>query len=332
MMALVRYRQETHMAPESSGWLTSVFTHAARDAGATVPEQRLQEEANSLLAAWCAKGRTCHNTKFLIRVLDAIDNLAGCAHAPDELQVAAFYHGAVFFTPRSLDYVHVGRDLMAGANLAQQRLPELGMPADVVERITSLIESVVTAEGEPADVDQQVFHDALLASLTMPPQDYRDYREQMADQYEHLPRRLFLLGRRRQVQALLERPAIFVSPLADDNEELARSNLTSELVRLNQEIGENTDEDSDATSGVHTAGPSSGTIIIKKVKAKLKAAAQEVEEQPMEAAPRVEPVVDEPEEPVEEPLNDVSSLEAIEDALAEFDGSTTQEQPRLPDA
>ncbi|QOX82172.1 hypothetical protein H8R18_02090 [Nanchangia anserum] len=210
------------MAIESSGWLTSVYINAVRDAGATADAERLKEEARDLLDAWSTEERTCHNTKFLIRILDALDNLSGCAHAPEELQLAAFYHGAIFYTPRSLDYVHTGRDLLAGARLAQARLPLLGVPTDVAARVSGLIEAV--AGNDPLDsVDAQVFHDALLASLTIAPQAYRDYRERMCDQYAHLPRRLYLLGRRRQVRALLDEASIFRSPLAEEDEELARS-------------------------------------------------------------------------------------------------------------
>lgn len=309
------------MAIENLSWLTSVFTHAARDAGATADAGRLSEEASDLLHAWNDDSRTCHNTKFLIRVLDALDNLSGCAHAPDELQLAAFYHGAVFFTPRSLDYVHAGRDILAGARLAQVRLPMLGVPDDVTGRIVALIEAQASDE-VPGDVDVQVLHDALLATLTMPPQDYKDYRARMCGQYSHLPRRLYLLGRRRQVKSLLDQPAIFLSPLAADDDEIARSNLASELNRLNQEIGDGaTDADSD--SEVVTTGPTSGTIMIKKVKAKLRAAESAEDEEGGAATPPPPP---EPAPPVETaPTREVSSLEAIEDDLDDFAGAHTSD-------
>lgn len=316
------------MAHASTQWLASIYIHAAQAVGATADEAQLAAEADAVLTAWADPQRSCHNVKYLVRVLDALDQLAGCAHAPEELQLAAFYHGAVFYEPRRLDYIHAGRDFHAGARMAEERLGALGVPSDTIGRIRSLIE-IGAGETDPsADIDAQVFHDALLTTLAMAPQDYKDYRAAMGDQYAHLPRRLFLLGRRRQVRSLLARPAVFLSPLAQDDEELARTNLASELARLNQEIGVN--EDDSERPPESFGGPTSGTIIIKKVKAKLKA-------ETGEETPPVTPT-DLPPEPVLEEIapeaetgEDQSTLESVVDAIAEIASAPVPERPSSPD-
>ncbi len=324
------------MAPECTRWLTSVFVQAVRETGASASDDAIKEEAQRVMAAWSDPARTCHNTKYLMKVLDTLDELAECAHSPEELQVAAFYHGVVFYAPRRLDYVHAGRDYAASANVAATQLPLLGVPDDAIGRIVSLIERAAIETQVFDDVDGQVFHDALLGTLLMAPQDYRDYRARMVGEYSHLPKRLYLLGRRRQVRALLDQPALFISPLAEDEDAIARSNLEAELARLNQELGDAEKAEAAATDPVTSSGPASGTIVIKKVKAKLRAAAattgdvpkpEEVKadepataEPTADAAPRPLP---EPEPVEDEVAQDVSSLEAIEDDLDAFSGTST---------
>lgn len=311
------------MAHDGAGWLTTVFTHAAQQAGADADTDSLIAEAEDLEARWSESGRTCHNLKYLARVLEAIDELAGCAHAPHELQLAAFYHGSVFYVPKRLDFLHAGRNVAAGATLARTRLPVLGVPTDAVERIGTLIDSA-SEFGAAADVDQQVFHDALLTTLTMAPQDYKEYRERMSGQYEHLPRRLYLLGRRRQIAALLGRDSIFSSPLGGQDEEIARSNLESELARIATELGDDGTDDNPAET---YSGPPSGTIIIKGIKATPIANEEDDHPAAEETIDSGEPeAADIAEE--DHRAQDVSSLESVVDDIDDFAGAHSPRAPK----
>src|SRR5699024_6516800 len=120
----------------------------------------------------------------------------------------------------------------ASAELARTELAELGVPAHVVQRVSSLILDIARHSAPKDDIDAQALCDADLGILAAEPQRYAAYRKQVRAEYAHIPQADYVRARLAIVTKLLGRPHLFQSPMAQDWEDAARENLTAELDRL----------------------------------------------------------------------------------------------------
>lgn len=222
-------------APE---WLVPAFTRSAKALGADADPEQIQAVADRLLASWASPDRQHHAVRHLMDVLTAVDQLAEETHDPDQVRLAAWYHGAEFSCTVKASYAHKGgEDPEAGAARARRELPELGVPEATVERIAELAGKVRRhASGD--DVDAQALSDADLAGLAAEPQKYKEYRKNIRAEYAHIPVEDYLDARIAILRKLSARPQIFRSPMALGWEEPARQNISAELAKLEAERAE----------------------------------------------------------------------------------------------
>lgn len=256
-------------------WLAPTFVRSARAAGATASDEQLQAAALALLERWSSPERCHHDVRHLADMLKRLGTLAGETHHPDLVNLAAFYHGAVFSTSRRDTYTrNGGEDEVASSALARTELAELGIPSDTLERICDLITGMkvrgrkgsedcekTTTSMEAIDIDLLALCDAHLGSLAANPQRYAKYLDEIAEEYGHIPRMAFFRARRKIVRRLLDRRRLFSSPLGRQWENQARENLQAELDRLELKISqlleEGSEEENAAAERVVPPSPSS---------------------------------------------------------------------------
>ncbi|MEU5305578.1 hypothetical protein ACH4YO_34595 [Streptomyces noursei] len=200
---------------------------------ATVAQARGTQEgpdpapyAANLLRRWAEPQRHYHTTDHLTAVLDRIDELA--AHAEDlpAVQLAAWFHDAVYRPDRS-------ENEERSAALAERALPELGIAAPRAAEVARLVRLTVTHDPAPDDRNGAVLCDADLAVLAGSPDTYADYAAAVRAEYAFVPDPDFRAGRAAVLRQLLALPRLFMTAQAHDRwETAARHNLSTELTLL----------------------------------------------------------------------------------------------------
>ncbi|MFK0296031.1 hypothetical protein ACIQU6_36925 [Streptomyces sp. NPDC090442] len=196
----------------------------ARDAAQEGPDPA--PYADNLLRRWAEPQRRYHTTDHLVAVLDRIDELA--AHAEDlpTVQLAAWFHDAVYRPDRS-------ENEERSAALAERALPELGVDAARTAEVARLVRLTVTHDPAPEDRNGAVLCDADLAVLAGGPDAYAAYAAAVRAEYGFVPDPDFRAGRAAVLRQLLALPRLFRTPQAHDQwEGPARHNLATELALL----------------------------------------------------------------------------------------------------
>lgn len=260
------------MGADAPQWLYTSFADAMEEIGATASRAELDLEARDLVARWSASDRRLHTVRHLINILAHLDELAATAHDPDVLRVAAWYHGAILnrwlsVRPRNADPVAGESECI---DTARSNLGRLGVSTDVIDRVVELLLFLARHRAPRADVDAQVLVDADLASLAVPPQEYKKLRENLRAELAELSDVEYFRARSAVIKRLLAFDPIYQSPLGEAWESAARSNLEAELAKIESAlcacgapVGDDADAPADAGETTEDV-TSTGTIIIKR--------------------------------------------------------------------
>lgn len=237
------------MGTDIPQWLSQTYVRSVQAAGSHLPKEELAQACRDLISRWSTPERRYHNVQHLIDTLTRIETLLPSTHSPHLVQLAAWYHGAVFSVEMKDIYTrNGGEDELASARLAEEELVALGVTEDAAARVGQLIRSLrehkkeassqTTAKFQAIDVDALVLHDAHLGCLSVEPQRYRTYVSQIRDEYAEVSDIGFCSARYAIVSRFLHRRPLFITPLAREWEENARSNLESERERLTKRLKE----------------------------------------------------------------------------------------------
>jgi predicted metal-dependent HD superfamily phosphohydrolase len=181
--------------------------------------------------AYAEPHRRYHDLTHLDEVLAAHARLraAGGWRAPDETALALVFHDVVY-VPGALD------NERRSAAVARQALRDA--PPGLADRVAHLIE-LTARHGAltPADVaddpDAALMLDVDMAILAAEPTAFARYDAGVAAEYAAVPPALYQAGRRRFVDGLLAKDAIYLSPWgATHLEAPARANLRALAERL----------------------------------------------------------------------------------------------------
>ncbi|MFF5802703.1 hypothetical protein [Streptomyces sp. NPDC012746] len=182
--------------------------------------------AERLLAAWAEPQRRYHTTAHLADVLARIDVLADHAADPAAVELAAWFHDAVYRPDRS-------ENEERSAALAERALPELGIDPARTAEVARLVRLTVTHDPAPGDTNGEVLCDADLAVLAGAPEAYAAYAAAVRDEYGFVPDDAFRTGRAAVLRQLLGLPRLFRTPYGTAHWEApARHNLATELALL----------------------------------------------------------------------------------------------------
>lgn len=292
-------------------WLPRTFVSAVLACGVEPAQQVIDEEVHGLLAVWQAADRPYHNVSYLSRVIAAFDQLAVAAHTPELLQIAAWYAGLIPPEAVKVDTADSAEFRASCSHRISDSLTRLGFSPAVCKRVCELIRVVVTHRAPTEDVDATALLDATQCDLSATPQEYKQYRGLLRQEFPHLSDLQFWSARRRFVSSMLSRPQIYLSPGGAAWEVSARQNLEAELANLDTLIAEADpgacfeDEPEQEFDPLTTTS----TMIIKKIGAKndpIIMRKDDFESDTSAVLPEAAPPVEDPPEPEH---GDASSLE-----------------------
>jgi predicted metal-dependent HD superfamily phosphohydrolase len=175
-----------------------------------------------LISRYAEPHRVHHDRRHLLDVLEAVDALGALADDPAAVQLAAWFHDAVYV-------IGAEDNEEQSALLAEKRLrgrvPDPSLVADLVR---------ATATHDPGgDRNAMVLCDADLAVLGAPADRYAAYAEGVRREHAGVPDAQFGPARAGILRALLERPHLYnTEPARDRWERRARLNIAHEVSRL----------------------------------------------------------------------------------------------------
>ena len=196
----------------------------------TLGASRVDEAAlRDLLARYAEPQRHYHTMQHLTECFAQWDLVRAEAEHPGEVELALWYHDAVYDARRSDNEAR-------SAELAREAVVAAGLPAgagaDVADRVTTLI--LETRHLAPPTIpDAACLVDVDLAILAAPAARFDEYETQVRAEYAWVPAPLYRRKRREVLTALLARPHLYATlHFRRVAEGPARENLRRSLARL----------------------------------------------------------------------------------------------------
>lgn len=187
---------------------------------------------NEALISFCWKeiesayrllGRHYHNMRHIEKMLALSDEVSEACTDPVALQLAIFYHDIVYEAQRQDNEAQ-------SAAIAVARLQELGFKD--TGKVAALILATQKHE-ESEDNDTNYLLDIDLSILGAEWLEYREYAEQVREEYRIYPDEIYNPGRVQVLKHFLNLPRIFKTDYYFHKlEEQARQNLSNEIVLL----------------------------------------------------------------------------------------------------
>lgn len=170
--------------------------------------------------------RSYHNLHHLADVLTNLDLLADEADDLFTVELAAWFHDAVYD-------VRADDNEEQSAALAAAVLPTYDVASDLVDEVVRLVRLTATHDPEEWDANGKVLCDADLAVLAGSEHDYDSYVDAVRAEYHHVSDRDFQVGRAAVLRQLDALPTLFRTSHGQKYwEQAARANLTRELATL----------------------------------------------------------------------------------------------------
>lgn len=177
-----------------------------------------------LVARYADPERVYHGLRHLHEVLDGVDVLGSECADPVAVELAGWFHDAVYD-------VHRSDNEFASAALARELLA--GSPSVDVDEVARLVLLTVDHRVEAGDTNGAVLCDADLAILAADLERYDDYARQVRREYAQVTDADFRTGRREVLENLLALPSLFHTRHGAEHWEApARANLRRELTTL----------------------------------------------------------------------------------------------------
>jgi len=177
-------------------------------------------------SAWLAdryaeEHRAYHDAEHVAECLAWFDRVRDLAERPTELEVALFFHDAIYEPLASDNEVRSAEELRRLACEAE-------VPTEVVERIARLIQSTATHDARSGDA--ALLSDIDLSILGASPARYARCEQEVRREYAAIDEASYRVGRARVLRGFLDRIEIYRTPrLAARLEAQARDNLSSAL-------------------------------------------------------------------------------------------------------
>jgi predicted metal-dependent HD superfamily phosphohydrolase len=184
---------------------------------------------DELMQAYAQGGRHYHNLDHIAALLDLLDRHGDSVRNRDALELAIFFHDAVYLPTRADNEA-------ASAVLAREHLTKVGAKHDLVGEVERLI--LATRHGAniadaDSDTDLALLLDLDLSILAAERATYAAYAQAIRREYAVVPDIIYRPGRRRVLAEFLARPRIYATPhLHDTWEAAARANLEWESAAL----------------------------------------------------------------------------------------------------
>jgi predicted metal-dependent HD superfamily phosphohydrolase len=190
---------------------------------AAIGVQPQERKYRRVCRAWRSMGRHYHTLDHLDACLRELDDAWQLAERPAEVELALWFHDAVYRTWRKDNEAR-------SAGLAARCLG--AAPADCVERIRRMILATVhSAEALQGDVALVV--DVDLSILGQPADSYAAFERAIRREYWWVPRARYVAGRGGILKSFLQRETIYRhARFREKYEQPARANLERALEQL----------------------------------------------------------------------------------------------------
>lgn len=170
---------------------------------------------DALVARYSEPHRRYHTLTHLEECFAAFDEIAGLAEHPAEVELALWFHDAIYDTRRSDN---------------EQRSADWARSA-CGEQVARLV-MVTRHDAVPVANDEKVLVDADLWILGAPEKRFDQYEVQVREEYGWVPGPIYRRRRREILQGFLARPAIYsTDTFLRRYEARARANLARSLAR-----------------------------------------------------------------------------------------------------
>lgn len=186
-----------------------------RALGAERCDETLRE---GLIALYDAPQRHYHTTRHLAELFALWPLVAGDAEHPAEVELALWYHDAVYDATRPDNEAR-------SAALAMDAMRDAGVSAEARERVERLI-LATQHQAVPVGRDAQILVDLDLAILGASADRFDEYEAQVRAEYAFAPEVIFRRGRTAVLAGFAARKRIYQTPVLHERfEEAARTNL-----------------------------------------------------------------------------------------------------------
>lgn len=176
-----------------------------------------------IVAAYGEGHRRYHTLEHVLDCLLVFDQFEHLATRPAEIEVALWFHDAVYHTERD-------DNEEASARWAARVLGAAGVEREAVNRIRRMILATTHHEDPPATPDEALALDIDLSILGRQPEEFAAYQERVRREYAWVPDAAYHRARADILNRFLERESIFRTPeVRAKYERAARSNLGSSL-------------------------------------------------------------------------------------------------------
>jgi predicted metal-dependent HD superfamily phosphohydrolase len=202
----------------------------ARRFGAVLAELGLAPNDDAfadLAREYGAPGRHYHTGRHIADCLAKLDRHRTLAAHAAEIEVALFFHDAIY-DPRRSD------NEARSADWAAQFLEREGLDAPAVARVRALV-LATCHEAAPNEGDQALLVDIDLSILGAEPPAFRSYDREIAREFAWLAAEQYRAGRSAVLKSFLARPRIFSTPpFLAEFEARARRNLELAILALDR--------------------------------------------------------------------------------------------------
>jgi predicted metal-dependent HD superfamily phosphohydrolase len=169
--------------------------------------------------AYASPGRHYHSVEHVLECLAYFDRVRERAVRPDELEIAIYFHDAVYDVSRNDNEAR-------SAELAHAAALDAGIARERADEIARLVATTAHGSAAPHDPDACLLADIDLSILGASPERYRRYEADIRLEYARFPDALYQPGRLKVLDSFLERTAIYTTPYFYDRlERQARENL-----------------------------------------------------------------------------------------------------------
>jgi predicted metal-dependent HD superfamily phosphohydrolase len=169
--------------------------------------------------------RAYHNLDHVSHCLEELDRARHLAHHPDAVELAIWYHDAVYAT-RSTHNEERSSELISALGRKAQ------LPTDLVERAVRHVLASKHREA-PTEADVQLFTDVDLSILGQTWERFSEYEVQIRREYSWVPKLIYRKKRAAILESFLDRPRVYCTPFFQDQYEIpARENIKKSLEAL----------------------------------------------------------------------------------------------------
>lgn len=183
-----------------------------------------QDVFDDLLAAYTETGRYYHTDKHIAECLQRFQGLRSLARRPSEIEVALWFHDAIYDTRRSDNEER-------SAAWAREYLRAEGADAAVIRNVVAMILATKTHATSASDAALLV--DIDLGILGASDSAFESYDRAIRLEYHWVPEDRYRAGRAQILKTFLERDRIYnTAEIRDAYEHQARRNLSRKVAEL----------------------------------------------------------------------------------------------------